>query len=99
MQTIYICYAEHVENGTKPKAFPLYELKDLDGNHKYKNKTSTERTVSYKNSDTVWLSDLVRVAYFMTCFYTGANASSLLKLRLSDFTEVLFKDLNRKRIS
>ncbi|ELZ5049187.1 TPA: site-specific integrase [Enterobacter asburiae] len=96
LQTIYICYAEHVENGTKPKAFPLYELKDLDGNHKYKNKTSTERTVSYKNSDTVWLSDLVRVAYFMTCFYTGANASSLLKLRLSDFTEVLFKDLNRK---
>ncbi|NYS28954.1 site-specific integrase [Pantoea sp. WMus005] len=96
LQTIYICYAAHLENGTKPKAFPLYELKDLAGNHKYKNKTSTERTVSYKNSDTVWLSDLVRVAYFMTCFYTGANASSLLKLRLSDFSEGLFKDLNRK---
>ncbi|WP_227728566.1 site-specific integrase [Yersinia proxima] len=96
LQAIYICYAAHLENGTKPKAFPLYELKDLAGNHKYKNKTSTERTVSYKNSDTVWLSDLVRVAYFMTCFYTGANASSLLKLRLSDFSEGLFKDLNRK---
>ncbi|WP_039660101.1 hypothetical protein [Pantoea sp. MBLJ3] len=96
LQAIYICYAAHLENGTKPKAFPLYELKDLAGNHKYKKKTSTERTVSYKNSDTVWLSDLVRVAYFMTCFYTGANASSLLKLRLSDFSEGLFKDLNRK---
>lgn len=96
LQAIYICYAAHIENGTKPKAFPLYGLKDLAGNHKYKNKTSTERTVSYKNSDTVWLSDLVRVAYFMTCFYTGANASSLLKLRLSDFSEGLFKDLNRK---
>lgn len=96
LQTIYICYAAHLENGTKPKAFPLYELKDLTGNHKYKNKTSTERTVSYKNSDTVWLSDLVRVAYFMTCFYTGANASSLLKLRVSDFSEGLFKGLNRK---
>lgn len=96
LQVIYICYAAHLENGTKPEAFPLYELKDLAGNHKYENKTSTERTVSYKNSDTVWLSDLVRVAYFMTCFYTGANASSLLKLRLSDFGEGLFKDLNRK---
>lgn len=96
LQAIYVCYATHLENGTKPKAFPLYELKDLAGNHKYKNKSSTERTVSYKNSDTVWLSDLVRVAYFMTCFYTGANASSLLKLRLSDFSEDLFKVLNRK---
>lgn len=96
LQAIYIFYAAHLKNGTKPKAFPLYEVKDLAGNNKYKNKTSTERTVSYKNSDTVWLSDLVRVAYFMTCFYTGANASSLLKLRLSDFREGLFKDLNRK---
>lgn len=96
LKTIYDCYSTHIENGTKPKVFPLYELKDLEGNHRYKNKTSKERTVSHNNSDTVWLSDLVRVAYFMTCFYTGANSSSLLKLRLSDFTEVLFKDLNRK---
>lgn len=96
LKFIYDCYSSHIEYNTKPKAFPLYELKDLKGNYKYKNKTVTKRTVSYRNSDTVWISDLVRVAYFITCFYTGANASSLLKLRLSDFTEELFKSLNRK---
>lgn len=96
LKFIYDCYSSHIEYNTKPKAFPLYELKDLKGNYKYKNKAVTKRTVSYRNSDTVWISDLVRVAYFITCFYTGANASSLLKLRLSDFTEELFKSLNRK---
>lgn len=96
LQAIYNCYAAHIENGTKPKVFPLYDLKMLDGKYKYINRTSTERTVSYRNSDTVWISDLVRTAYFMTCFYTGANASSLLKLKLSDFSENIFKDLNRK---
>ncbi|AZI87929.1 site-specific integrase [Kosakonia sp. CCTCC M2018092] len=96
LKFIYNCYSMHIENDTKPKAFPLYELKDLQGNYQYKNKTSSERTVSYRNSDTVWVTDLVRVAYFITCFYTGANSASLLKLKLSDFTEELFKNINRK---
>ena len=96
LQIIYNCYSTHVENNTKPKAFPLYELKNAQGNYRYINKTSSERTVSYNNSDTVWITDLVRAAYFMTCFYTGANSSSLLKLKLSDFTGEIFKNLNRK---
>ncbi|HDF2340858.1 TPA: hypothetical protein PC598_000385 [Morganella morganii] len=96
LQTIYNCYSAHIENNTKPKVFPLYELKDPQGNYKYKSKVQSERTVSYRNSNTVWITDLVRVAYFMTCFYTGANAASLLKLKLSDFTEEPFKDINRK---
>ncbi|EKT66681.1 hypothetical protein [Providencia alcalifaciens] len=96
LQVIYNCYSSHIENNTKPKVFPLYELKDPQGNYKYKDKVQSERTVSYRNSNTVWITDLVRVAYFMSCFYTGANATSLLKLKLSDFTEELFKCFNRK---
>lgn len=96
LKSIYNCYSMHIENDTNPKSFPLYELKDLQGNYQYKNKTSSQRTVSYRNSDTVWVTDLVRVAYFITCFYTGANSTSLLKLKLSDLSEELFKNLNRK---
>lgn len=93
---IYDDYCLHIESDTKPDTFPLYSVKDLKGNYRYRHNLSTERTVSYKNSDTVWISDLVRAAYFISCFYTGANATSLLKMKLSDLTDEPFKDLTRK---
>ncbi|EPE4922941.1 hypothetical protein ACSI0G_004615 [Escherichia coli] len=93
---IYDDYCLHIESGTKPDIFPLYSVKNLKGIYRYRHDLSTERTVSYNNSDTVWISDLVRAAYFISCFYTGANATSLLKMRLSDLTDEPFKDLTRK---
>lgn len=96
LKEIYDCYSSHIENDTKPKVFPLYEKKNLQGDYKYINKISSERNVSYRNSDTVWIADLIRSAYYLTCFYTGANATSLIKLKLSDFTEEIFLSVNRK---
>ncbi|WGL54561.1 hypothetical protein [Kluyvera intermedia] len=96
MYIIYDDYCTHIKNNTKPAAFPLYKIKNIKGDYLYRHSSSTERTVSYRNSDTVWISDLVRVAYFISCFYTGANSTSLLKMKLSDLTDEPFKDLTRK---
>ncbi|MCL6397644.1 site-specific integrase [Pectobacterium carotovorum subsp. carotovorum] len=96
LYVIYDGYCVHIENNTKPTIFPLYNVKDIKGNYRYRHKLLTERTVSYKNSDTVWVSDLVRAAYFISCFYTGANSTSLLKMKLSDLTDEPFKNLTRK---
>ncbi|EIM7728360.1 hypothetical protein LN119_001713 [Salmonella enterica subsp. enterica serovar Coeln] len=96
LYVIYDDYCLHVENNTRPDAFPLYSIKDLKGDCRYKHNVSTQRTVSYRNSNTVWISDLVRVAYFISCFYTGANSTSLLKMKLSDLTDQPFKELTRK---
>lgn len=95
LQLIYNEYSHHIKNGTKPELFPLYQ-KDTEGKVCYKNSTSSIKRISYGKNNSVWIRDLIRVAYYMTCFYTGANAASLIKLRLSDFSTELFKDINRK---
>lgn len=93
---IYDDYCTHIENHTTPDVFPLYKIKTINGNHKYRHNLLKERTVFYKDRDTVWIGDLVRVAYFISCLYTGANSSSLLKMKLSDLTDKPFKNLTRK---
>lgn len=95
LQLIYSDYSQHIKKGTKPKLFPLHQ-KDIDGKLRYKNSTSSIKRISYGRNDSVWVGDLVRVAYYMTCFYTGANAASLIKLKLSDFSPEPFKDINRR---
>jgi hypothetical protein len=95
LQVIFDDYAAHLEAGTKPNIFPLYAVKHLNGDCKYSNNVSRKRTVSYRNSDDVWKSDLVRVAYYITCFYTGVNSSPLLSLKLSDIEDEPFKGISR----
>ncbi|MBS0855341.1 MULTISPECIES: hypothetical protein [unclassified Tatumella] len=93
---IFNDYCKHIESGTIPKIFPLYDIDDSNGEQRYENVNLSERTVSYYSHDMVWVSDLVRVAYYLTCFYTGANATSLLKMKKSDLSDELFTDITRK---
>lgn len=93
---VYDDYSKHLDNDTKPDSFPLYLIKNQDGSPKYRNKSYRTRRAIYGTSDSVWKADLVRVAYYITCFYTGVNASSLLSLKHSDLTSEPFQDVSRK---
>ena len=93
LYTVYKDYSNHVIKNTEPDIFPLY--------HEVK-KNNSEKTIeymrdtSYKNNSSIWKADLSRVAYFLTCFYTGLNSTSLLNIKISDITEEQFKNINRK---
>lgn len=93
---IYNSYATHLENDTVPSIFPLYENGYMELSEcRDLNKKSKNRTVSYRTNSSVWKSDLSRVAFFLTCFYTGVNSSPLLDLKISDFQEDIFKGISR----
>lgn len=95
LHIIFDDYADHLEGDTQPNVFPLYTARHVNGDYKYSENISKKRTVSYRCSDNVWKSDLVRVAYYITCFYTGVNSSPLLNLKLSDIEDEPFKDVSR----
>ena len=93
---IYNDYSRHIENDTAPTALPLYTIKNWDGSARYKNTGSSIRLASYKDRNSVWKTDLVRTAYFITCLHTGANSSPLLNLKISDISEEPFQDITRR---
>ncbi|MGO2009104.1 hypothetical protein [Vreelandella alkaliphila] len=92
---IYNEYANHIENDTAPIIFPLYNAKNKDGTFKFKSKGLFIRHTSYNNSDSTWITDLVRAAYFITCLHTGVNSNPLLELKISDITEEPFQNITR----
>ena len=98
LYAIYEDYSRHFKDETVPLIFPLYREKDSNGvsrlhrQHIFK----PRRVTAYKTNSTVWKSDMSRVAYYLTCFYTGVNASPLLGMKLSDLTEEPFKGVTRK---
>lgn len=95
---IYENYSSHFIDGTVPNVFPLYPDSEIKGVEKFKlkDKRKHRRSVSYRTNRDVWKTDLSRVAYFLTCLYTGVNSSSLLDIKLSDIEEEPFKSVNRK---
>ncbi|WP_286985053.1 hypothetical protein [Halomonas sp.] len=93
--TMYDNYAAHLENNTKPEAFPLYKAERRDC-YETNDAHTLRRTVSYRTNSSIWKSDLVRTAYYITCFYTGVNSTPLLDLKTSDLSEEPFKDITRR---
>ena len=93
---IYNDYSKHIENDTIPPIFPLYAAKNKDGTYIYETEGTPLRPVLYKTSNSVWKTDLVRAAFFITCFHTGVNATPLLDLKISDITEEPFQDITRR---
>lgn len=90
LKVIYNSYSRNIINNDIPKKFPLYD-------HEIYPDISNEyiwRYTSTGNRD-IWKFDLSRVAYLIVCFYTGANSTSLLKLRFSDIDENTFKSSSR----
>ncbi|SEG03543.1 site-specific integrase [Marinobacterium lutimaris] len=93
---IYDNYSAHLENDTTPEHFPL-EVANKEGvNRSISDEKISNRTVSYGTNNSVWKADLVRAAYYITCFYTGVNSNPLLDLKISDLTENPFSDVMRR---
>lgn len=95
LYTIFNDYAKHIECGTTPTTFPLYNEKNEDGSFKFISNGSEIRHTTYRNSSSIWKTDLVRAAYFITCLHTGINSNPLLELKISDITEEPFQDISR----
>ncbi len=96
LYTIFDDYAKHIDNDTVPLIFPLYNAKNKDGTFKFESNGISIRYTTSNNSDSTWKTDLVRVAYFITCLHTGANSNPLLGLKISDIDEEPFQDINRR---
>lgn len=96
LYTIFDDYAKHIDNDTAPLIFPLYNAKNKDGTFKFESNGISIRYTTSNNSDSTWKTDLVRVAYFITCLHTGANSNPLLGLKISDIDEEPFQDINRR---
>lgn len=98
LQIIYRNYSKHLIDETIPNIFPLYPESKIIGVDKlnFEQKRKNRRTTTYNNNSSLWKADLSRVAYFITCFYTGINSSSLLDIKISDIEKEPFKNVNRQ---
>lgn len=88
LRAIYREYSQCIKNDVLPECFPI----GLEGGC---SKNNLVREVHAKTNFDLWKYDLSRVAYFITCFYTGVNASSLLALKHNDISEKSFKKVSR----
>lgn len=97
LQIIYKNYSKHFLEETTPHTFPLYPESNISGVEKlkFKKERKNRRPTTYKNNNSLWKADLSRIAYFITCFYTGINSSSLLDIKMSDIAKEPFKNINR----
>ncbi|WP_163833949.1 site-specific integrase [Spartinivicinus ruber] len=79
-------YKSHLLEKTTPDTFPLFNDKNTESNDKISRyiRFSSSRKISYKRNSSTWKQDLVICGYFITCFFTGVNQSSLLNLKHSD---------------
>lgn len=93
---IYDDYSAHLENDTMPENFPLEIVNEEGIVRSISGDKISNRTVSYRTNNSVWKADLVRVAYYITCFYTGVNSTPLLNLKISDLTDNPFRDVTRR---
>ncbi|MBF4323377.1 hypothetical protein EAY22_24635, partial [Vibrio anguillarum] len=84
LDTIYSIYADCVEKKVIPCAFPLITSEG-----------EAVRAVKANTNREQWKFDLTRSAYFITCLYTGINATPLLGLKHSDISEKSFKTVSR----
>ncbi len=97
LETIYKSYSSFIMKGCIPDFFPL-ETKVLSFIDKNDSGISRQRIIrpvrATANCDQ-WKYDLSRVAYFITCFYTGVNSSPLLEMKHSDVSSSPFKEVSR----
>ncbi|ENM3802820.1 site-specific integrase [Vibrio cholerae] len=84
LEQIFQNYAESLEQDVLPSRFPLESADN-----------SKVRAVKANTNADQWKSDLSRAAYFLTCLYTGINASPLLALKHSDINIESFKEVSR----
>lgn len=91
---IYEDYQRCVFSGKIPYKFPLYGSSYLKSRG-IRKVSDVERRVEANTNKDQWKYDLSRAAYFIFCFYTGVNASSLLSLKHEHIKNEVFKEVSR----
>jgi hypothetical protein len=93
---IFNTYNKCVLSGTVPQVHPLYKEGALDQNNNFNKYTesSWKKKLYSKNSDDTWRNELIKTAFFLTSFYTGANEAALLNLKVSDISPQTFNQIS-----
>lgn len=94
---IFNSYRKCLLNDSTPLEFPLYDenkLIELNNYNPY-TKSSWGKKIGTKNNSDSWKNDLVKSAFYLTSFYTGANESALLNLKQSDVSISDFRESSK----
>lgn len=91
---IYDDYEKYVFYKMPPYKFPLHGS-DYLRSRGIGRLSNVERQVEAKTNKDLWKYDLSRTAYFIFCFYTGINSSSLLSLKYEHISSDVFKEASR----
>lgn len=85
---IFNAYRKCVLTNSIPSVHPLYDELTLRKNNSFTNASegAWRKKLYSKNSEDTWRNDLIKTAFFLTCFYTGINESGLRNLRVSDIS-------------
>ncbi|HBV78005.1 MULTISPECIES: site-specific integrase [Vibrio] len=92
VKLLYIIFNKYrycVINGTKPSVHPL--LCDDSGNDFLGNPFNGKHVFYVGRYSHTWKNELVKVALYLTCFYTGLNESQLLAIKFSDISNEPFE--------
>lgn len=93
---IFNCYKQCVLLNAIPEVHPLYDREVLVKNNNFNSRTEKawEKKLYTKGHLDKWRNELINTAFYLTSFYTGANESALLNLRLSDISTDTFDQVS-----
>ncbi len=93
---IFKAYRKNVLANTIPNIHPLYDKDILVNNNNFNKftKSSWRKKLYSENSFNTWRNDLIKTAFFLTSFYTGANETALINLKLSDISTDTFNQVS-----
>jgi hypothetical protein len=91
---VYENYQMYVFAKMIPYKFPLLSSDYLKSRGIVRASTVERQVEAYTNKDQ-WKYDLSRTAFFIFCFYTGVNTSSLLSLKHEHINSDVFKEVSR----
>lgn len=93
---IFNAYRQCIFANTVPEIHPLYDEELLKNNNNFTCHTESswrKKLYSEKSHDT-WRNDLIKTAFYLTSFYTGANESALINLKLTDISTETFNQVS-----
>tara|TARA_R110000772_G_scaffold58087_2_gene131460 strand:+ start:3757 stop:5568 length:1812 start_codon:yes stop_codon:yes gene_type:complete len=95
---IFNTYRKCITSDEIPKIHPLYNKDILSMNKNLNSFTeaSWRKKLYSKNSYDSWRNELIKSAFFLTSFYTGANLTALINLRISDISKDEFSQISSR---
>lgn len=98
LYTIFNAYRKSILANKIPRLHPLFDKGLLKKNGNFNGgftDSSWKKKIQSGNSPDTWKNDLIKTAFYLTGFYTGANESALINLKFSDITPESFSETSR----